>query len=116
MTEVAGASTNPLSRGMVELGGVDIEVFRGGHETAPCLVFLHGGEGFRPDAPFARALARRFRVIAPIHPGFGRSSLPNWMDSVDDFAYVHLSLIEHLAIDPVADMLLLNVIRHAGGA
>jgi len=110
MTEVAGASASALSRGMIELGGVEIEVYRGGHETAPCLVFLHGGEGFWPDAPFARALARRFRVVAPMHPGFGRSSLPSWMDSVDDFAYVHLSLIEHLGLK---DVLLVGV--SAGG-
>jgi pimeloyl-ACP methyl ester carboxylesterase len=43
-------------------------------------------------------LAPRRRVIAPSHPGFGRSSLPDWLDSVDDIAHVYLELLDRLAL------------------
>jgi hypothetical protein len=33
----------------------------------------------------------RIAVIAPSHPGFGKSSLPDWLDSIDDrIAHVYL--------------------------
>ncbi len=38
------------------------------------------------------------RVIAPSHPGFGRSSLPDWLDSVDDIAHVYLELMDRLGL------------------
>ena len=40
-------------------------------------------------------------MIAPSHPGFGGSSLPIWIDSVDDFAHVHLELIDTLKLSGV---------------
>ena len=52
------------------------------------LLFLHGAGGVRPDDPFVGLLAQRHRVIAPSHPGFGKSALPDWLDSVDDVAHV----------------------------
>ena len=35
---------------------------------------------------------RRYRVIAPHHPGFGGSALPDWFGTVDDLAYLYLDL------------------------
>jgi len=50
------------------------------------LLFLHPGEGLQPDRPWIEALARNHRVIAPHHPGFGKSTLPDWFGTVDDIA------------------------------
>jgi len=47
-----------------------------------------------------QALANHFRVLLPALPGFGRSELPRWMDSVDDLAYFMLDLIERLSLRP----------------
>jgi len=81
---------------MISIAGVELEVLeRGG--GAPIL-YLHGGAGIAPDVTFIDLLARRRRVIAPSHPGFGRSSLPDWLDSVDDIAHVYLELLDRLAL------------------
>jgi pimeloyl-ACP methyl ester carboxylesterase len=81
---------------MISIAGVELEVLeRGG--GAPIL-YLHGGAGIAPDVTFIDLLARRRRVIAPSHPGFGRSSLPDWFDSVDDIAHVYLELLDRLAL------------------
>ena len=37
------------------------------------LVFLHGAGGVTEDSPFLAALARRWRVFAPLLPGYGDS-------------------------------------------
>ncbi|MFE4500912.1 alpha/beta fold hydrolase [Rhodococcus sp. NPDC056743] len=69
----------------------DHEVFyrESGSENAPVLLLLHGfptsSHMFRHLIP---ALADRYRVIAPAHIGFGRSSAP----SADDFEYTFDSL------------------------
>ena len=62
---------------------------------APLLV-LHGVDGAEGVLPFHDRLAERFHVLAPSLPGFGRSELPAWMDSVDDLAYFLLDLLEQL--------------------
>ena len=56
---------------MNSIAGVELEMFERGH-GAP-LLYLHGGAGFALDAPFIDLLARERRIIAPSHPGFGKS-------------------------------------------
>src|SRR5262245_4170810 len=85
-----------LARETVKLGEVEIELYQGG--AGQPLLYLHGGSGLVPEAPFLASLCRRFRVIAPAHPGFGGSSLPIWIDSVDDFAHLYLELIGSLEL------------------
>ncbi|PDT46562.1 hydrolase [Sinorhizobium fredii] len=80
-------------------GDVELEWHEMG-EGAP-LLYLHGGQGFFPDDAFVAALARTRRVIVPSHPGFGKSSLPNWLDCVTDIAHVHLALLDYLGLDEV---------------
>lgn len=99
MSEAAVAEPAALTTTHIMLGDVDLEVHRGG--KGPALLFLHGGGGFDPAAPFARKLAHDFDVIAPMHPGFGHSSLPFWMDSIDDFVHIHLELLERLDLRDV---------------
>jgi pimeloyl-ACP methyl ester carboxylesterase len=60
------------------------------------LLFLHPGEGLQPHRPWLDTLAKSFRVIAPHHPGFGGSALPDWFGSVDDIAYLYLDLAGEL--------------------
>ena len=37
-------------------------------------------------------------MIAPSHPGFGKSSLPDWLDSIDDIAHIYLELMDRLGL------------------
>jgi pimeloyl-ACP methyl ester carboxylesterase len=74
--------------------GVGLEVFSGG-QGGPLLV-LHDQEYVNGWHPFLRALATRFAVLAPSHPGFGRSELPDELDAIDDLAYLYLDLLRSL--------------------
>jgi pimeloyl-ACP methyl ester carboxylesterase len=60
------------------------------------ILFLHGGGGFDPRQPFVAPLSERRRILIPSHPGFGNSDLPDWLDAVDDIAYVYLELMDIL--------------------
>jgi pimeloyl-ACP methyl ester carboxylesterase len=59
---------------------------------------LHPGEGLAPEKPWLELLARRYRVIAPSHPGYGNSELIDGSGSVDDVAYLYLDLAAELKL------------------
>jgi pimeloyl-ACP methyl ester carboxylesterase len=81
---------------VTSIAGIDLELIERG-EGAP-LLYLHGGGGIASDRSFLDLLAKTRRVIAPSHPGFGKSSLPDWLDSVDDIAHVYLELMDRLGL------------------
>jgi pimeloyl-ACP methyl ester carboxylesterase len=62
------------------------------------LLFLHGAGGLRGWPPFLESLARSFRVIAPDHPGFGRSEGLEQLDDVVDLALYYTEFIEALGL------------------
>jgi len=78
----------------ISVSGVSLEIEDRG--SGRPLLFLHAGEGLRPQHAWLDALATRFRVIAPHHPGFGESALPDWFGTVDDIAYLYLDLARTL--------------------
>jgi pimeloyl-ACP methyl ester carboxylesterase len=88
-----------MQSAIIAIAGVELELFETGE--GPPLLFLHNGGGFFPDQPFIQLLSARHRLIAPSHPGFGRSSLPDWIDACDDIAYVHLELMDRLGLQQV---------------
>jgi len=75
----------------ITVDGLDVFWREAGPVDAPVLLLLHGyptsSHMFRHLIP---ALADRYRVIAPDHIGFGRSSAP----SVDDFDYTFAALTD----------------------
>ena len=77
-----------------EIAGARIEILERGQGRP--LLFLHPGIGIDATAPVLDRLAARARVIAPSHPGFGRSEQPKQMTTVDDLAYFYLDLMEAL--------------------
>ena len=81
-------------RRKVAISGVDLEIVETG--AGRPLLFLHAGEGLAPEKPWLDKLAETHRVIAPFHPGYGGSALPDWFGSVDDLAYLYLDLADHL--------------------
>jgi pimeloyl-ACP methyl ester carboxylesterase len=60
------------------------------------LLFLHPENGIEPALASIEALAKGARVIAPTHPGFGRSELPQGMRTVDDLSYFYLDMLDQL--------------------
>src|SRR5208282_958127 len=76
------------------VNGARIELIERG--SGPPLLFLHAENGIEPAAAAIEELAKNARVIAPTHPGFGRSELPKGMRSVDDLSYFYLDLLDQL--------------------
>ena len=68
----------------VELGEVKVQFWRGGRGR-PVLV-LHHDIGTPDRLPFYDALADKFDVIVPRHPGFGVPERPQWMRHPRDIA------------------------------
>ena len=62
-------------------------------------MFLHAGEGLAPERPWLDLLSRKYRVIAPWHPGYGNSPLIDGSGSVDDLAYLYLDLAAELGLE-----------------
>ena len=85
-----------MGRSMISVAGVELEIFERGQGTP--IFYLHGGAGIGLDVPFLDLLAKERRVVAPSHPGFGKSSLPDWLDSVDDIAHIYLELMDRMRL------------------
>lgn len=89
-----------------KLADIELELFDSGtgnssKGSARPILFLHGGGGFNERQPFVAPLSEKRRVVVPSHPGFGKSSLPLWLDSVDDIAHLYLELMDVLQLDRV---------------
>jgi pimeloyl-ACP methyl ester carboxylesterase len=83
----------------LKVADVELELFDSG-QGRPVL-FLHGGEGFDRRQPFVTSLSQKRRIVAPSHPGFGKSDLPDWLDTVDDIAHLYLELMDLLNLERV---------------
>lgn len=80
----------------LELPGGRVHVLRAG--TGEPLLFLHaaGGAGTWPE--FHARLADRFDVIAPDHPGFGKSDEFPEAEDISDLVYHYLDVLDALAL------------------
>ncbi len=87
-----------FSEEVVEIGGTRLSVQQAG-AGAP-LLFLHGAGG-RNWTALHKKLAESHRVIAPEHPGFGRSEIPQWMLSMADLSLFYLDFMEKLGLEGV---------------
>jgi pimeloyl-ACP methyl ester carboxylesterase len=84
------------ARRKIKAGGIDFEVARRGRGRP--LLLLHGEDGLEADLPFIETLAKTREVILPSHPGFGHSSRPDWIASIDDLSYLYLDLLDKLGL------------------
>jgi pimeloyl-ACP methyl ester carboxylesterase len=64
------------------------------------VLLLHGAAG-ASWSPLHDALSAHFRVIAPEHPGFGRSAIPDWMMGMSDLALFYLDVLRALDLRDV---------------
>jgi pimeloyl-ACP methyl ester carboxylesterase len=83
----------------ITVNGCNIALMRGG-AGAPMLI-LHGASGAGTWLPFMEALAEKFEVIVPEHPGFGASDTPDWLDTIHDLAYFYLDFLDQLDLTGV---------------
>src|SRR5580765_7070104 len=81
----------------IELGDVKLRYQRAG-SGRPVLV-LHHDIGTPDHLPFYDALADKFDVIVPNHPGFGVPERPQWMRHPRDIASIYQWLLAELGIE-----------------
>ncbi len=81
----------------LELGDTKLRLMRGG-SGRPVLV-LHHDIGTLDRMPFYDALADRFDLIVPQHPGFGTQERPNWMRHPRDLAALYQWALADLGVE-----------------
>jgi pimeloyl-ACP methyl ester carboxylesterase len=85
-----------FTHSLIEANGRSTEVLTAG--TGAPVVFLHGGgivEGFDCFLP----IAERFRLIAPLFPGYGRTALDPPVRSRDDAVEHVTAVLDSLGLD-----------------
>jgi len=83
----------------VKLSGTTLRVRKGGGGDP--LLLLHHDIGSLDRLPFYDALAKRFTVHIPSHPGYDGSERPGWMRGVRDIAVLYQSLLASLELGKV---------------
>jgi len=78
----------------MEAAGIKLHVSRAG-KGRPVLV-LHHETGTLDRLPFYDALAAKFDVLVPHHPGYSRSQRPEWMRHPRDIAVIYRGLLSEL--------------------
>ena len=73
------------------VAGVDLHLRTAGRGEP--LLILHHDIGSPERVPFHDALAERFTVLAPSHPGYDHSARPAWLRSVRDVAAIYQGLL-----------------------
>jgi pimeloyl-ACP methyl ester carboxylesterase len=91
----------------VDVGGLDVAYRRRG-EGEPVL-YLHAAGFTRMWLPVHEALSASVDLIAPEHPGFGETEMPDWLDGFDDLAIHYSELLDALGLDRV------HVVGHSLG-
>ncbi len=94
MTTEAVSTTYSVT--VPRVGSVEVTVDSRG-DGQPFLV-LHGGAGPQSMARFSQLLADagHYRVLTPIHPGFGGTPRPDGLASIDGVAAVYRALLDQL--------------------
>jgi pimeloyl-ACP methyl ester carboxylesterase len=83
-----------------EIAGGKLHFTRGG--SGPTVLVLHHDIGTLDRLPFYDALAAKFDVVIPHHPGWGKSERPAWMRSPRDIAAIYSWLLTELGVSSVS--------------
>lgn len=67
----------------------------------PPLVLLHSEDGYELNMALVESLAQRFEVFVPRMPGFGKSTLPDTIRTIDDVSYIWLDLLDDLDLKDI---------------
>lgn len=100
MTPVTGETGTAWSTEEIHAAGSTLRLRKGG--VGDSLLLLTHDIGTLDRLPFYDALARRFTVYVPSHPGYDGSERPNWMRSVRDVAVTYQSLLATLSLTNVS--------------
>lgn len=88
-----------IAPNFVEVEGLPTAYRRQG--SGEPVLFLHGAGLTRMWLPFYREMAARTDFIAPEHPGFGETPMPDWLRGMDDLIFHYDAFLDALNIDRV---------------
>ena len=100
MTPVTLATDTVWTTEDVRVAGLTLRLRKGG-AGEPMLVLGHD-IGSLERLPFYDALARRFTVYLPSHPGYDGSERPGWMRSVRDVAVTYQLFLAKIGVSNVS--------------
>ena len=86
-----------FSEEFVDVGGSKVHLLKGG--AGEPLLLLHGSGGNEGALRYAQALADRYTVYMPSHPGFGQSDRPEWLENMVDLACFYNWFLEKQGLD-----------------
>lgn len=101
----AGVATVPRPRNYytdpewIDVGGLPVAYRRKG--TGEPTLFFHGAGFTRMWLPFHESLSDSVDVIAPEHPGYGETELPEWLDGFDDVVIHYDQMLDALELETV---------------
>jgi pimeloyl-ACP methyl ester carboxylesterase len=84
---------------IVQVGSTKVRVLSGGQGEP--LLFLHGASGGGKWLPVMEELAKKYHVIAPEHPGYGKSDEPEWLEEMYDLVLFYLDFMSQQKLDKV---------------
>ena len=84
---------------MVDVGGTKVHTLKGG--SGEPLLLLHGAGGNTGWLKFADALADKYTVYYPSHPGYGKTDRPDWLETIPDMACFYTWYLESLGLEGV---------------
>jgi pimeloyl-ACP methyl ester carboxylesterase len=79
----------------IQVGGQRLRVLEGG--AGEPVLYLHGAGG-PAWYPLLETLSSKWHVIAPEHPGFAQSQIPDWLSNIGDLAYFYLDALAVLGL------------------
>ena len=94
------SSSLSWTQSTAEIAGTKLHMARAGGGR-PVLV-LHHDIGTVDQLPFYDALANRFDVLVPHHPGYGRSERPTWLRHPRDIAAMYQWLLADFGLRQVS--------------
>ena len=95
------ATASPAPGSLV-IDDIELDVLR--HGAGKPLLLLHGFQNIDPGAAFLNMLGDHAAIIAPSHPGFGKSSRPKDVDTVYDLVHCYLSMLDSMPEEKVTLM------------
>ena len=84
---------------MVDVGGTKVHTMKGG--SGEPLLLLHGAGGNNGWLKSIDALAEKYTVYYPSHPGYGKSERPEWLETIPDMAAFYTWYLETLGLEGI---------------